>query len=179
MADKEYVGLHDAMRARRTTEGAESKGISMLSKRSSAVLVVVCVVFTGTRAKADDQLPPPQAAGDQPKLVQPAVARHQAEPVWPCIGNGYVPYSYPAFGTCPCGDNCCYDPSRYYCGGKSYRKQWFRKWLRTQVGRGSMLSDVPCSCRFPGTVKPYYRTVRHAKPLLDDEPMIPPAPENE
>lgn len=66
-----------------------------------------------------------------------------------CLGDGYIPYGYPAFETCPCGNDGCFHPWRYYAGGKCYRRNWFHTWLRAHLGLGSMLEDYPCPCIFP------------------------------
>ena len=86
------------------------------------------------------------------------------EVTYSCLGRGYVPYSYPAFNSCPCAHDYCFHPGQYYCGGKQYRKQRYRKWLRAHLGRGSMLDDTECECRFPTTGRPYYRVVARKKP---------------
>jgi hypothetical protein len=81
----------------------------------------------------------------------------------PAIQSGYVPYSYPAVGTCRCGDDQCFHPHRYYCcnSAAAYRKCWFRKWVGTQFGKRSMLDDYPCDCINPTFVpRPYYRAVK-------------------
>lgn len=91
----------------------------------------------------------------------------------PCIGAGYVPYSYPAVGSCPCGDDACFDPHRYYCCGKQYKRAWFHKWVGSHVGKRSMLDDYPCACIYPTAVpRPYLREV---KPVVDHFPSAPPS----
>ena len=90
----------------------------------------------------------------------------------PCLGRGYVAYSYPAFGSCPCSGENCFHPGRYYCGGKPYRKQWFRKWLPAHLGHGSMLDDYACQCRFPTAGRAYRRPV----PSAPTESAVPPLP---
>ena len=152
----------------------------MLIKERTGILAVVCVIAAWSTAEAGairTTSKSNSSAIQQTSLSEPNELP-QTEGVWPCIGKGYVPYSYPAFGTCPCGENSCYDPARYYCGRKSYRMQWFRKWVRAHLGHGSMLDDVPCGCRFPGSVRPYYRTIRPVKSSVDGVPTNRPAPKD-
>ena len=100
------------------------------------------------------------------------------EAIRPCIGAGYIPYSYPAIGSCPCGDDLCFNPHRYYCCGKQYKKAWFRKWSGSHLGKRSMLDDYWCPCIYPTTVpRPYLRTVKltNEQPLPLEPPPLPPA----
>ena len=155
-----------------TRQAGTTRGNSMLVKRLSALLGVFCVLAASTVAGADGKPTASDSQEVQRPSATPVVALPRRAAVLPCIGDGYVPYSYPAFGTCPCGDNSCYDPARYYCGGKPYQKQWFRKWVRAHLGVGSMLDDVPCECRFPVSVRPYYRTVRSTKAVTETAPQF-------
>jgi len=107
-----------------------------------------------------------------PAVPSMAKKNQRHELVRPCLGRGYVAYSYPAFDSCPCAGNDCFHPGRYYCGGKPYRKQWFRKWLRAHVGRGSMLDDYACECRFPTVGRVY----RRPAPSAPNGPGVPPVP---
>lgn len=93
----------------------------------------------------------------------------------PCIGRGYVPYSYPAVGSCPCGASCCFHPWRYYCGGKSYKRQWFRTWFGAHFGKGSMLDQYPCECLFPTVGRAYISS----QPVPRKAGVVPPAPSAE
>lgn len=72
---------------------------------------------------------------------------------WTCPGQGYVPYAYPAFGSCPCGEDGCFHPRPYYaCCGDSdpaYKQSFWRRWRRAHFRGGSMLDGVPCHCVFP------------------------------
>lgn len=92
----------------------------------------------------------------------------------PMLGRGYIPYTYPAIDSCPCATNGCFDPSRYYCGGKQYRKQWFRKWVKAHFGRGSMLDDYPCHCINPVYGRPYRLPVSttNAAPAMKAAPSL-------
>ena len=88
-----------------------------------------------------------------PTIVRREVGRlHMSRPV---LGNGYVAYRYPAFDTCPCDDAGCYHPGWYYCGGKSYRQAWWRRWVGAHLGGGSMLDGYPCHCVLPTVGRPY------------------------
>ena len=115
---------------------------------------------------------PYPATGSAPTAPSAHSAGRRYEWMRPCLGRGYVAYSYPAFGSCPCSSENCFHPGRYYCGGKPYRKQWFRKWLRAHVGRGSMLDDHACECRFPTAGRAYQRPV----PTTPRESAVPPRP---
>ena len=66
-----------------------------------------------------------------------------------CPQGSYIPYTYPAFESCPCGADGCYHPAPYYGGSQCYRRSWFHKWLRAHLGLGSMLEDYPCPCVLP------------------------------
>ena len=70
-----------------------------------------------------------------------------------CPGRGFLPYSYPAFGSCPCGEDGCFPPVRYYgaCGDadSAYKKSFWRRWRQAHFGGGSMLDGVPCHCIYP------------------------------
>ena len=91
---------------------------------------------------------------------------HQYEPIQPYLGRGYISYSLPAIDSCRCANDCCFHPRRYYCGGKKYRKQWYRKWFRAHLGRGSMLDDYACECVYPTAGRTYLQTLtRKVRPL--------------
>lgn len=97
-------------------------------------------------------LPPPIATADRPILVRP------------CLGAGYIPYSYPAVDSCPCARDDCFPPARYYCGGEAYRDHWWSKWLRAHFAGGSMLDGYPCHCVFPTVGRPIVQTVPEPSP---------------
>ncbi len=105
---------------------------------------------------------------------QQAVEHQRAyQMIRPCIGLGYLPYSYPAVGSCPCGDDLCFHPHRYYCCGKEYKKAWFHKWVGAHCGKRSMLDDYCCPCLYPRAVpRPYLRAVN----LVSKPPVSEPAP---
>ena len=111
----------------------------------SIVTVVVGVGFYRV-AHADDGTTASDARerrGPERVSESSSAGRKEAVPgttFVPYIGRGYVPYSYPALATCPCGSNTCYNAGRYYCGGKPYKRQWFKTWLRAHLGKGSMLA---------------------------------------
>lgn len=94
----------------------------------------------------------PDAIGDEPKPTDPK-PEVVSESYSPFFGVGYVPYAFPGFDVCPCAGEFCFPPSRY-CDD-CYWEEWFRKWLRAHLGRGSMLDDVPCPCIMPLTGRPY------------------------
>ena len=114
----------------------------------------------------------PDTAGEaapSPKFI----VSHEA--VRPCIQSGYVPYSYPAVGSCRCGDDGCFHPHRYYCcNSDTYKKGWLRKWIGTQLGKRSMLDDYSCECICPTSVpRPYLRTVNtKALPAVVEPPKV-------
>lgn len=87
------------------------------------------------------------AAGQTP----PGLAGRVALPDCPIAG--YIPYAYPPFGSCPCGDDGCFHPRPYYAccgeGDPAYKKAFWRRWLRTHFRGGSMLDGVPCHCVYP------------------------------
>ncbi|MFQ5731383.1 MAG: hypothetical protein ACE5KM_05440 [Planctomycetaceae bacterium] len=103
--------------------------------------------------------------GDRPPVVE-------RSPFVPCIGRGYRSYMYPTFGSCPCGSSSCYHPGRYYCGGKSYKRQWYRTWVRAHLGKGSMLDPYRCECRFPTVGRTYIVTT----PAPTPPKVMPPVP---
>lgn len=92
-----------------------------------------------------------------------------------CPSVGYVPYAYPPFGSCPCDDDGCFHPRRYYAccgeGDPAYKKAFWRRWLRTHFHGGSMLDGVPCHCVYP-PVRAY------VGPLIPVPPVtgVPPEP---
>ena len=103
--------------------------------RHSVGLLALMIVTAGTELSAQSP--------------EPAAAAGQTVPAPPCLGAGYIPYSYPAVDNCSCATDGCFPPARYYCGGEAYRDSWFRKWLRAQFCGGSMLDGYPCHCMFP------------------------------
>ena len=106
--------------------------------------------------------------------VTPNPLTHQYEPIQPCLGRGYISYSLPAIDSCPCANDCCFHPGRYFCGGKKYRKQWYRKWFRAHLGRGSMLDDYPCECVYPAVGRTYLRMLTGGMKPSDQIPSPPP-----
>lgn len=96
------------------------------------------------------------------------------ESIQPLLGRGYISYSYPTIDSCRCASNGCFHPSRYYCGGKQYRKNWFRKWVKAHLGHGSMLDDYPCHCVIPTTGRSHRLNVRTSESSSDM--VIPPVP---
>ena len=83
-------------------------------------------------------------------------------------GRGYVPYTYPAVGSCPCGEDGCFHPGRYYACDDGYEKSFWRRWARAHFCGGSMLEGVPCRC-----VSPPGRTV--LVPARSSQPAVTPA----
>ena len=118
-------------------------------------------------------------------VISAASAASAAEPVMrvqvaTCPGRGYVPYSYPAVGSCPCEDGGCFHPGRYYSCDDRYEKSFWRRWARAHFCGGSMLDGVPCRC-----VSPPGRSVSiRPEPLpaepqaVDQSPAVPIPPEN-
>lgn len=134
--------------------------------RIAAIATILATTALPAGALADDR----DATGE--KVAGTAAAPMRRTPFVPCLGRGYVPYSYPALDSCPCGSNACYQPWRYYCGGKTYKRQWFRTWLKAHFGKGSMLDTYPCEYRFP-TVG---RTWLSSQPVGPPAGSVPPAP---
>jgi hypothetical protein len=113
-------------------------------------------------------------------LLTAASAATAAEPVArvavpTCPGRGYVPYSYPAIGSCPCGDDGCFDPGRYYACDDAYRKSFWRRWRRAHLCGGSMLNGVPCRCVVPPG-RPVSGPLREPKPEREVVPVPAAAP---
>lgn len=143
-----------------------------------AVVPVLLLCVAGGTVRADD--------GNRPEPIIP-----EATPVAPtghlitapagiAAGCHVTPpaYQIPGFDACPCGNTGCFHPGRYYCGGKQYRRHWFRKWLRAHLGHGSMLDDVPCHCIAPAAYHPAPRhhSAKHAVPVSTPEIVTTPAP---
>ncbi len=113
-------------------------------------------------------------------LLLTATAVGAAEPgrisLSTCPGQGYVGYSYPAIGSCPCRDDRCFHPGRYYaCGDdadSTYKKSFWKRWCRAHFCGGSMLNGVPCQCISPPSL-PVAASAAFAGPSLQ----IPPVPE--
>ena len=141
----------------------------------SAVALAVSLTVTNLRAE-DSQPHELRQSADTASSDYRSVASSQStyEVVQPCLGRGYVPYSYPAIDSCHCARTGCFHPARYYCGGKQYRKQWFHKWVKAHLGRGSMLDSYPCHCVYPTAGRPYLRSVS----VISASPRatLPPAP---
>ncbi len=131
---------------------------------------------TVARAQNGETEPADPASVAGPEGLPP-VAENQwtYQAIRPCIGAGYLAYSYPAVGSCPCGDDLCFDPHRYYCCGKQYKKAWLHKWLGSHLGKRSMLDDYCCPCLYPRAVpRPYLRRVKLAnEPLPLESPPLP------
>lgn len=112
--------------------------------RASMVLMILAAV----RAAAQE----PEQLYDMRQETPPPIrrqARGEQAPSRVCLGTGYLPYSYPAFGSCPCALDQCFPPAPYYRGGKAYSTNWLRKWARAHLGRGSMLEAYACPCIYP------------------------------
>lgn len=113
--------------------------------------------------QAQEQPSPPQLSNEYPYAIPTPIKKAADKPryevIQPCLGRGYIPYSYPAIDSCPCARQGCYHPCRYYCGGKEYHRDWRSRWLRAHLGLGSMLDGYCWECLFPTTGRPYWRTV--------------------
>ncbi len=129
-------------------------------------IVAFAVLLCTCQLRADDSQPYEERISPSEVVPNATPSRHRYETVQPRLGRGYVPYSYPAFDSCPCAQDGCFHPGRYYCGGKAYRKQWFRKWVKTHLGRGSMLDGYPCECISPTAGRPYLKAARLSVPML-------------
>ena len=140
--------------------------------------VAFAVSLTVTNLRAQDPHPNElRESGDTEIPESRPLASSQSsssyELVQPCLGRGYVPYSYPAIDSCHCARSGCFHPARYYFGAKEYRKQWFHKWVKVHLGRGSMLDTYPCHCVYPTSGRPYLRSVLVSGAYRD---AMPPAP---
>lgn len=144
--------------------------------RLASTLTILTIALFAGAAVADDNGPkqtsPSYGVREDSGATKAGTQTVQRTAYVPCVGRGYVPYSYPAIGSCPCGSDCCYHPWRYYCGGKSYERQWFRTWLRAHLGKGSMLDQYPCHCRFPAAGRNYISSQR----VPPNEKPVSPAP---
>ena len=127
-----------------------------------------CLAPPSATQASDDESP--QTAG-LPAAEAPPLANDHVEPekktyqvIRPCLGSGYVPYTYSAIDSCPCGSDGCFHPHKYYFGGKSYRMRWLHRWLRAKCPHSShsMLEDYPCECIFPKYGRPYWRVLEAA-----------------
>lgn len=148
----------------------------MLSRKSILGGLWVVVGVCGALRAGD---PPPAQEGYEyessrpaPREGSPSAARYEL--IQPCLGRGYVSYSYPAADSCPCGGDGCFHPGRYYCGGKEYRRQWGGRWLRAHLGLGSMLEGYRCECIYPAAGRSYLRTITKEAGSEED---LPPQPE--
>ena len=114
------------------------------------------LVATGSMAAAQDVADP---AAELPDEAPPIAEEGLPHGVFrPCLGAGYVPYAYPAFGTCPCAEDGCFPAAPYFaCGrcGEAYRERWLKKWARAHFGHASMLDGYPCHCILPTAGRPY------------------------
>lgn len=134
--------------------------------------VAFFVLLTMGTASAQE----PQQSYDSRIKTPPPIRRlEQGEQVLsrPCLGTGYVAYAYPAFGSCPCDTDRCFSPARYYCGGTSYHRQWFGKWIRAHFGKGSMLDEYPCECIYPTIGRLHLRASISAAERADEMSPIP------
>ncbi len=135
----------------------------MMSARTIVLLCVMLLWFSNV-TNGGDALPEER---NQKTYVS-------YEAIRPCIGTGYRAYSYPAVGTYSFGDEHCFHPQRYYCGGKPYKKAWLHKWVGTQLGKRSMLDDYSCDCLHPTMVpRAYLRTIAADSNVVSP---VPPAP---
>ncbi len=75
--------------------------------------------------------------------------------------RGYTPR---AVNSCPCRNANCFDASRYYCGGKQYKKSWLRRWVRAHWGKASMLDAYACECLYPPAAPIRHQLPVQAKP---------------
>lgn len=140
-----------------------SIGDVMVSVRT---IVLCCVLPLSLSNLTNGEEPSPQKGNLETDVSYEAIR--------PCIGVGYQPYTYPAVGTCPCGDSPCFHPQRYYCGGKTYKKSWMKKWIGTQFGKRSMLDDYCCDCLVPTAVpRTYLKTIAVDSAVGSQ---VPPAP---
>ena len=129
------------------------------------------LVVMGT-VSAQEPEPPYEPQKEIPPPIQRLKKGEQV--LWrPCLGAGYVPYAYPAFGSCPCDTDRCFLPAQYYCGGKPYRRQWFGKWVRAHLGNGSMLEDFPCECIYPTSGRLHLLASDPAAEEVHEAPPIP------
>ena len=87
------------------------------------------------------------------KVHTPPISAQQ--PVQPCYGAAYLSYTYPGYDVCPCDSDGCFHPARYHCDCGTYRKHWWRTWLRAHFKGGSMQELYPCHCMQPQVGRPY------------------------
>lgn len=124
--------------------------------------MALIVTLSVTKLLAEDSTPaegPRSSAPADPQLRAENPSQSSFEVFQPCLGRGYIPYSYPAFDSCPCAAGGCFHPAWYYCGGANYREQWFCRWLKVHLGHGSMLDGYPCDCIRPAAGRAYLRSV--------------------
>lgn len=141
-------------------------------KFARAIVILLLVIGgSGSSGLADD--------GVRLQVANsPAAQAGVVAPTPSCVAGGCITrsrgYTLPGFEVCPCGNSGCFHPARYYCGGKPYRKHWFRKWLCAHFGHGSMLENVPCHCVHPVSLHtaPAVPTPQHSAP----ETVVAPVP---
>jgi len=145
----------------------------LLFPTAMTLLIGGAAIAHAQGVEAEEAAATPTAVAE-PEGTLPAAENQRAyQAIRPCIGAGYLPYSYPAIGSCPCGDDLCFNPHRYYCCGKEYKKAWFHKWVGSHLGKRSMLDDYWCPCLYPRVVpRPYLRTVK----LAGEQPPLEPPP---
>lgn len=129
-------------------------GKRMQGSRKYVAGGILCLLVVLPASGAEEPGGPHQHTMVVSGALPPGVAAtHVGQP--PLVA-GYIGYTYPALGTCPCRSDHCFHPWRYYCGGKNYRSAWRRKWLRAHFGHGSMLENYPCECICPTGAAPYF-----------------------
>lgn len=120
----------------------------------AATLLSLCSI-TGAQER-------PEASQDL-EAVQPSILDRSSDRAYEVVclrlGRGYVGYELPTLDSCPCSNDRCFHPCRYYFGGKPYVRSWCRRWLGAHVGRGSMLDAYAGQCLSPGLTRPYWRPV--------------------
>lgn len=149
----------------------------MWMTRTVLVPMATALLMTGSVVGQDGSADTESADPEPGHSLPLPVAQRQYEVTRPCIGAGYIPYSYPAVGSCPCIDDFCFSPHRCYCCGMQYKRAWCRKWIGSHLGHRSMLDDYHCACIFPTAVpRPY---LRELGPIEAQPPSVPPADDGE
>ena len=138
-------------------EGKTVQGLRFLT------IVGAAVVSLSSISSAQE---PADAAEVQPMVssILDRSSNRTYEVVTPSLGRGYVGYELPAVDSCPCCNDRCFNPCRYYFGGKPYIRSWRRRWLSAHLGHGSMLDAYPCQCLSPGLTHPFWRPVSPQEP---------------